>query len=407
MLNLSYHSWHQLLTATVIALLLLVLGAASIAVPGSNCYTLDNSSHIIDFTSWIGHLFEYEGKDSDLVVRFCKDVESRSQKGYIDFGRFDAFNYLVVRAGHINFVQDYYKGDLMNCERTYSKLGRTAQVNIICGSCLNGRCKGEIGCICNVTFESSCRVLVELSIPCERQGPRVFEGFTLGFHPRSWEIVYNGMTQLGFEKSHHEFSFSTEQTQVALYMTAVASMSRLVQKPTVKIFPESGLEVRLSGSGAAGRPPTTLSPTILIVDWTCVVAQDTPFEVEFTIPVENYEPIQFTLTKFCEYQQNRENDVTGGWAILGVLSFMFLVSSTLFCCGGFVYKARYQNQRGLDALPGMTLLSVCLQTVTGPSPSYTRAEDYCSPSINQASLRQLQDTVLGTRRQTELRYGSI
>ena len=33
------------------------------------------------------------------------------------------------------------------------------------------------------------RVLVELAIPCERPGPRVFEGFTIGFHPRSWEIV--------------------------------------------------------------------------------------------------------------------------------------------------------------------------------------------------------------------------
>lgn len=34
-----------------------------------------------------------------------------------------------------------------------------------------------------------CRALVELAIPCEKRGPRVFEGFTVGFHPRSWEIV--------------------------------------------------------------------------------------------------------------------------------------------------------------------------------------------------------------------------
>ena len=38
-------------------------------------------------------------------------------------------------------------------------------------------------------FES--RVLVELAIPCKEQGVRVFEGFTVGFHPRSWEIVRN------------------------------------------------------------------------------------------------------------------------------------------------------------------------------------------------------------------------
>lgn len=33
------------------------------------------------------------------------------------------------------------------------------------------------------------RIFVELAIPCEKPGPRVFEGFTVGFHPRSWEIV--------------------------------------------------------------------------------------------------------------------------------------------------------------------------------------------------------------------------
>lgn len=70
----------------------------------------------------------------------------------------------------------------------------------------------------------------------------------------------------------------------------------------------------------------------------------------------------------------------------------FIVISTLFCCGGFVYKTRVQNQvyiasflccqlivvivlstdsnklhhmqRGIDALPGMTLLSACLETVS-------------------------------------------
>lgn len=28
-------------------------------------------------------------------------------------------------------------------------------------------------------------------------------------------------------------------------------------------------------------------------------ARDTPYEVDITIPVEGYEPIQFTLTKMC------------------------------------------------------------------------------------------------------------
>lgn len=33
------------------------------------------------------------------------------------------------------------------------------------------------------------RVLIDLAIPCAKPGLRVFEGFTVGFHPRSWEVV--------------------------------------------------------------------------------------------------------------------------------------------------------------------------------------------------------------------------
>lgn len=33
------------------------------------------------------------------------------------------------------------------------------------------------------------RVIVELAIPCEEPRERVFEGFTVGFLPRTWEIV--------------------------------------------------------------------------------------------------------------------------------------------------------------------------------------------------------------------------
>ncbi|CAO2830510.1 unnamed protein product [Amaranthus hypochondriacus] len=383
---------------SILALLSWVVRVVSVAVPKSNCYALDNSSHIVDFTSWKGHLFEFEGQDSDLVVRFCKDVESRSQTGYVDFGRFDTYNHFVAGSGHVNFVQGFYEGDLMNCEQSYDKLGRTAQVNVICGTCLSRQCKGELGCICSVTYESSCRAIVELAIPCEKRGPRVFEGFTVGFHPRSWEIVYNGLTQLGFEKFHKEFSFSTEQTRVTLYMTAIASLSKLVQKPTVKVFPLNGLEVHLSGSAAAGNPPTTLSPADLILDWTCQKAQNTPYEVEISIPVESYEPINFTLTKMCNRRQTEGNEVTKGWAIFGIISCIFFVSVTLFCCGGFVYKSRVQYQRGIDALPGMTYFSAFLQTVTGGVQGYHRAEESNNPFMPAAQ---------GTERRTEVRYGSI
>ncbi|KAF3440729.1 hypothetical protein FNV43_RR19015 [Rhamnella rubrinervis] len=397
---------HCLLLA-IVTVVLQALKASSIVAPNSNCYAVDNTSRIVDFTSWIGHVFEYDGGDTDLVVRFCKDVESRSQSGYVDFGRFDKFNHFDAGSGQVSFVQGFYNGDLINCEKSFDKMGRTAQVNIICGSCPSGDCKGGLGCICNVTYQSTCRVFVELAIPCEKPGPRVFEGFTVGFHPRSWEIVYNGMTQLGFEKSHHEFSFSTEQADVILYLTAIASLSTLVKKPIVKVYPNNGLDVSISGSGASGKPPTTLSPTMLIIDWRCERASDTPYEVNITIPVEGYEPIQFILTKMCEFRQVKAGDATKGWFIFGVLSCIFAVSSILFCCGGFIYKTRVERQHGIDALPGMTILSACLETVSGAGQSYVRADDLNSAYASEASWERPSVSAQGTRRQSERKYGAI
>uniref|UniRef100_A0A2P2KB59 Uncharacterized protein LOC103340144 isoform X1 n=1 Tax=Rhizophora mucronata TaxID=61149 RepID=A0A2P2KB59_RHIMU len=126
----------------IAAVVLQAIGAASVVVPSSNCYAFDNSSHLVDFSSLIGQPFTYEEKDKDLVVRFCKDVETRSQTGYVDFGRFDRFSYFDAGSGNIDFVQGFYNGDLTYCEGSYDKWGRTAHVDIICGSCLNGQCKG-------------------------------------------------------------------------------------------------------------------------------------------------------------------------------------------------------------------------------------------------------------------------
>ncbi|XP_054808871.1 uncharacterized protein LOC129310985 isoform X3 [Prosopis cineraria] len=328
-------------------------------------------------------------QDSDLAVRFCKDVETRSQTGYVDFGRYDKLNYFAAGSGQSDFIQRFYNGDLSGCEHSYDKLGRTAQVNIMCGTCPNGQCKGRLGCICNVTYESNCRVLVELAIPCEKPGPRVFQGCTVGFHPRSWELVYNGMTQFGFEKSHKEFSFQTEQSQVALYMTAVASLSSLVQKPSFKVSPNKGLELKLSGSAANGKPPATLSPAVLIVDWRCEAARDDPYEVDISIPVVGYEPIQFVLTKMCEHKQNQGGGATRGWATFGVLSCLFFVSSTLFCCGGFIYKIRVENQ------------------VSQAGQGYSRPEDQNSAFASEASWERPPGSSQGAWRPTERKYGSI
>ncbi|KAG4983175.1 hypothetical protein JHK87_027924 [Glycine soja] len=172
---------------------------------------------------------------------------------------------------------------------------------IICGKCLNGQCKGCPGCICNVTNESNYRVLVDLAIPCDRLGPPVFQGITVGFHPRSWELLpvpshidlpcRRSIPIIAFgsqvrTEQNKTYSFHIGQTQVVLFMTAIASLSSLVQKPSLKVLPDKGLEVGLSGSAAKGKPPIMLSPSMLIVDWRCEVVRNTPYEVNNTIPVE-------------------------------------------------------------------------------------------------------------------------
>ncbi|XP_076934035.1 uncharacterized protein LOC143600154 [Bidens hawaiensis] len=387
------------------SLLYQICSVGAVTVPSTNCYVLDNSSHIYDFSNWTGYPFEYEGLTTDCAIRFCKDVETRSQAGYVGFGRFDGFNYFVAGSESYNFVQEFYNGDLQKCETSHDKRGRTAQLNIICGDCPNARCKTGLGCVCNVTFESDCRIIAELAIPCEKPGPRVFEGFTVGFHPRSWEIVYNGMTQYGYEKAYKDYSFGTDQSHVSLYMTAIASLSQLVQKPTYTVSPKNGLEVTLSGSGATGDPPTTLSPTLLNIDWRCETTRDDPYEVQLTIPVEGYDPIQFSLTKMCESKQNEAGTSTKGWALFGIFSCIFFVISTLFCCGGFIYKTQVQRQHGIDALPGMTILSACLETVSGGG-GYMRPEDFNGAYASQASWTRESDSEIGSSRTSERRYGT-
>ncbi|KAJ3694298.1 hypothetical protein LUZ60_009778 [Juncus effusus] len=393
---------HAFLSSLFLVMFSATNASASIVVPSSNCYALDNTSRLVDFTDWIGYPFEYEGKDADVVLRFCKDVESRSQSGYIDFGHYTSSNYFTAGPKPLDFTQKFHSGDLMNCEQTYDKMGRTSQVNILCGSCSTGSCKGtKLGCICNVIYDTNkCSVTIELAIPCTNRGPRIFKGFTVGFNPRSWEIVYNGMTQLGFEKAYNEYSFGTEQTHVSLYLTAISSLSNLVGNPTFKVNPASGLEVKLSGSIAN---PTTLSPSILNVNWRCETGRESPYQVDIQIPIDGYEPIEFTLTKICEYKQGREGDSMRGWATFGILSCVFAVLSVVFCCGGFIYKTRVQNQYGVYALPGMTILSACLEAVSSRPSGYSSESDSSGVFVNQATW----DSSQPTQRSNDRRYGSV
>uniref|UniRef100_A0A6M2EPK5 Uncharacterized protein n=1 Tax=Populus davidiana TaxID=266767 RepID=A0A6M2EPK5_9ROSI len=190
-------------------------------------------------------------------------------------------------------------------------------------------------------------------------------------------------------------------------MTAIASLSTLVRKPMIKILPEKGLEVRLSGSGATGSPPTTLTSTLLNVEWTCQEARDTPYEVNITIPIEGYEPIQFFLAKSCEHRQDQREDSTRGWAIFGIISCIFIVASTLFCVGGFIYKTRVERLHGIDALPGMTYLSACLETASGVGYGYSRPEENGGGYASEASWERPSASAQGTKKQSTRNYGSI
>ncbi|RLM93436.1 uncharacterized protein C2845_PM08G09010 [Panicum miliaceum] len=381
-------------------------------------------------THLVGKEYEYNeqgSQPSDLVVEFCKDVQRRSQEGidciklcsslknvrsinregYIEFGRFVSSHSFLFGSGSTDYIQKFHDGDLVHCETTFEKMGRTAQVNIICGRCSNKACRDEQGCICSISYdERMCRVLVELAIPCAKSGPRVFKGFTVGFHPRSSEIVYNGLTQLGFEQLHHGFSFQTEQIHVSVYLSAMSSLADLVGKPTFKVNPAKGLSVTLIGSGLNGSMPTTLSPTVLNVDWRCEIARSSPYEVNILIPVEGYDPIEFTLTKKCGYAQEKESDPMKGWATFGIISCIFIVLSTLLCCGGFIYKTRVDHLYGLDALPGMAFLSAFLDAAGRPR-GYLPADNPSESHASQASWEHTPGTIQAAQRTNDRAYGSI
>ncbi|RZC55616.1 hypothetical protein C5167_014487 [Papaver somniferum] len=117
------------------------------------------------------------------------------------------------------------------------------------------------------------------------------------------------------------------------------------------------------------------------------------------------------MLRFAENRQDSPGNATRGWALFGVLSCIFIITSTVFCCGAFIYRTRVEHLRGLEALPGMTILSACLEAVSGGggglTGGYTRAEDPTYTFANQVSWERQPVSGQGTRRTTEVKYGSI
>ncbi|XP_022006857.2 uncharacterized protein LOC110905356 [Helianthus annuus] len=106
-----------------------------------------------------------------------------------------------------------------------------------------------------------------------------------------------------------------------------------------------------------------------------------------------------------ESKQNEAGTSSKGWALFGIFSCIFFVISTLFCCGGFIYKTQVQRQHGIDALPGMTILSACLETVSGGG-GYMRADDFNGAYASQASWTREPVSDAGSSRTSERRYGT-
>lgn len=133
MASCAMHTIHLSVIVLLAVTYMHVPATAVIVVPSSNCYTFDNESRLVDFTHLVGKVFEYKEQGSlpsDLVVEFCKDVQKRSQEGgYLEFGRFVSSRSFLTGSDPIDYIQKMHNGDLVHCETTFKKMGRTAQMN--------------------------------------------------------------------------------------------------------------------------------------------------------------------------------------------------------------------------------------------------------------------------------------
>ncbi|KAM0055298.1 hypothetical protein Hdeb2414_s0006g00204511 [Helianthus debilis subsp. tardiflorus] len=89
-----------------------------------------------------------------------------------------------------------------------------------------------------------------------------------------------------------------------------------------------------------------------------------------------YDPIQFSLTKMSGTSSK-------GWALFGIFSCIFFVISTLFCCGGFIYKTQVSGGGG-----------------------YMRANDFNGAYASQALWTREPVSDAGSSRKSERRYGT-
>lgn len=72
----------------------------------------------------------------------------------------------------------------------------------------------------------------------------------------------------GTETDHSGIMFPVSRIKKNCKIDMLCSWCILLKH--LQVFPENGLEVKVSGSGATGSYPTTLSPSMLMIDWRCM-----------------------------------------------------------------------------------------------------------------------------------------
>ncbi|KAF5758066.1 hypothetical protein HanXRQr2_Chr16g0725091 [Helianthus annuus] len=175
---------------------------------------------------------------------------------------------------------------------------------------------GELGCVCN------------------KPGSCVFEGFTVGYHPRSWEIVYNGMTQYGDEKAYKDYrscplsmlNIWTDIFYNPYIINIIITFHVFFSRKSLPLFIAALIRTRVVFLLRPVWGLLCLAPRHQGVHRQLRLqrqtARDDPYEVQLTIPVEGYDPIQFSLTKMCESKQNEAGTSSKGWALFGIFSCM-------------------------------------------------------------------------------------
>eukprot|EP00898_Chlorokybus_atmophyticus_P003244 jgi/Chlat1/3920/Chrsp26S04187 len=381
------------------AVLLLILAVAIVGVvdagdwpaPGSRCFVVTHDNTLRDFTEQIGREYQYADEAGlTFTLKFCKSVLVRSHKEIVSFGAYSRF--LPVTPGV--FRQEYTDGDVSQCEDFVPQaLGRDAKVHVLCGGCPNGTSCGNsktTNCICSAKLTSgNCSAEITVAATCPQRGRRVDPNFSIGLTPGGREVVDSGVPNWAFHPDSNlytKYSFAPDHRRVYLYMSSDSLNPPTTLPAQFVVDPALALDVQLFGSGSSGGVATTTHPLILEVHWQCRKWTATAVAVNVTVPImaqgeRAYTEVAFILGKECDRAQSNESRCrVSGWERFGILALVGIVITLTLCCFGFGLNVYAHDKHGLDALPCLGTISMCLETLSGAGPGY---RDYSRAHISR------------------------